>query len=128
MSLGELNLKGADHRNAVSLFVSVCRRRHEAELYRLDPEKYIREHTTQSGLPPETPISQTIFPPYNPPSERGEIYLFELEKADLVRVQQQKSDPASGYTGTTIVVEPTEEAYAEYLQTTDRVRNRANNE
>jgi len=105
MALGELHLVGNAHSEAVGLFVSICRTYFDAE---------------QNGSPPGTRLRQTVYRPDNPPGERGELYLFELEMASMVKVTRIPRDSETGVSyiptpdldGATTVVEPTEEAYA----------------
>lgn len=105
--VGELGLKGKEHREAVELFVAICERYANGE----------EIGRTREGLPIKQ--RQTVYLPYNPPSERGEIYLSELERAGLIRVQYEQGDPALGssHDGTTVIAEPTKEGLAmfEYL-------------
>jgi len=95
----ELNLEGQQHREAVELLVSICKRYQQGN-------------------------QRTIYPTYNPPGERGEIYLYELEQAGLVRVQYHPADPAVGETGTTTIVEPTEKAYTAFQKALEKVRQK----
>ena len=121
MALGELNLKDRQHREAVELFVSVCRRYHEGD----EPSRH-----DYSQRPVRT---QTVYPAINPPSDRGEVYLGILEDAGFVRVQRFPHDPSSGIpyipdlafeNGTVTVVEPTEEGFVSYLEAKERAEKK----
>lgn len=116
MAFGELHLTDNARREALGLFVSVCRTYFNAEI---------------SGSPPGARSRQTVYPAHNPPGERGELYLYELERARMVKVVRIPRDPEDGAAyiptpdsdGATTVVEPTEEAYAIIKPVLERRRN-----